>query len=60
MTVFDINTQQLSTSQHLFKGSLAIERIETHDIVHWILSTIPAGNGGTVPVSRIIGVSNNQ
>ena len=42
MTVFDINTQQLSTSQHLFKGSLAIERIETHDIVHWILSTIPA------------------
>lgn len=26
ITVFDINTQQLSTSQHLFKGSLAIER----------------------------------
>ena len=42
MTDFDINTLQLSTSQHLFKGELAIERTETHDIVHWILSTIPA------------------
>ena len=42
MTEFDINTLQLSTSQHLFKGKLAIERTETHDIVHWILSTIPA------------------
>ena len=42
MTEFDINTLQLSTRQHLFKGSLAIERTETHDIVHWILSTIPA------------------
>lgn len=42
MTEFDINTLQLSSSQHLFKGKLAVDRAETHDIVHWILSTIPA------------------
>ena len=42
MTEFDINTLQLSSSQHLFKGKVAVDRAETHDIVHWILSTIPA------------------
>ena len=68
MTEFDINTLQLSSSQHLFKGKLAIDRSETHDIVHWILSTTPAredhkvclltgtaGQGKTVVLQRVQG-----
>ena len=68
MTEFDINTLQLSSSQHLFKGKLAIDRSETHDIVHWILSTIPAredhkvclltgtaGQGKTVVLQNLLG-----
>ena len=39
MTQFDINTLQLSSSQHLFKGALAIEREETQEIVDWIATT---------------------
>lgn len=41
MTVFDINTLQLSASQHLFKGVMAVERKETQEIADW-LSTAPA------------------
>lgn len=68
MTEFDINTLQLSSSQHLFKGKLAIDRSETHDIVHWILSTTPAredhkvclltgtaGQGKTVVLQNLLG-----
>lgn len=34
MTIFDIHTQQLKTSIHLFKGEVAIERAETKALLN--------------------------
>lgn len=39
MTIFDINTQQLKTSIHLFKGEVGIERAETKALLNWIISS---------------------
>ncbi len=39
MTIFDIHTQQLKTSIHLFKGEVAIERAETKALLNWICSS---------------------
>ena len=39
MTIFDIHTQQLRTSIHLFKGEVAIERAETKALLNWICSS---------------------
>lgn len=39
MTIFDIHTQQLKTSIHLFKGEVAIERAETKALLNWIRSS---------------------
>ena len=36
MTEFDIHTQQLKTSIHLFKGEVSIERAETKALKSWI------------------------
>lgn len=39
MTVFDIYTQQLKTSIHLFKGEVRIERAETKALKNWICNS---------------------
>lgn len=39
MTEFDIHTQQLKTSIHLFKGEVSIERAETKALKNWICSS---------------------
>ena len=39
MTEFDIYTQQLKTSIHLFKGEVKVERAETKALKNWICSS---------------------
>ena len=39
MTVFDLYTQQLKTSIHLFKGEKSVERAETKALKDWIVSS---------------------
>ena len=68
MKVFDIYTQQLKTSIHLFKGEVKIERAETKALKNWICSsesinededkvcllTGTAGQGKTVVLQNLL------
>ncbi len=68
MTTFDIHTQQLKTSIHLFKGKVGIERAETQALLNWIRSseiitkdedkicllTGTAGQGKTVVLQNLL------
>lgn len=68
MTIFDIHTQQLKTSIHLFKGEVAIERTETKALLNWIRSSVSitqdedkvillsgtAGQGKTVVLQNLL------
>ena len=67
MNILEINTLQLSSSPHLFKGMASIKRVEASEIAAWIRMMIPqktakkvclltgtAGQGKTVVLCQLL------